>query len=383
MTPPEHPTRLQRAQQLLDQGALDDALALLYSLVAVEPENGTAWWLIAQHSPYARPKQQALQRVLEIAPQYLPAQTMAIQMGMLEAPPAPDLSELELPTGAFTGQAQPDAPPPPVSSPPPLSSPPAADYPAPLAAVPEGVPEEIPVATPLPAMPPPAPAPPPAQPAYQPPASPPPAPPASQPPPPRTYEPIQPFLVINGGCSSGCFALVLTFLAMAALLLLLVWGSTNTALHNIAALDQSQSIPTELIPAVALTGILAFMQANVTTLPFNLESNLANFGITVPTNDELYSATLRDLWTSLDYPAYAADAIMAEISRIGPRLTAAPWIPLVIFFFAWLIFAFLFVFLRARSRRFLHWGLSTFGLWLLFFGAVGIALLLFNIWGGA
>lgn len=384
MTPPESTSRLQRAHHYLEQGLLDDALAEAYSLVTIAPDNRDGWWFIAQHSPYAGPKREALQRVLAIDPHFHPAHAIAIQMGLLAGPPD------DLPTMQATVPPLPEARDPlpemrdaPLTPPSPGLSPiqdaPVEGHHA------EPVAEDVPPSYETPPPAPPelrvryeaAPATPPPQ-AYPPEPTPPPV------APPNAVDPIQPFLVVNGGCSSGCFAGGLTLLVMAILLILLVWGGINTALHNINALDQSQSIPADLLPAVAVTGLLAFLQANVTGLPFGLEATLTNAGIPAPTGSEFYGSTLRDLWTSLGYPANTADAIMLEVGRVWPRLTAAPWIPLVIFFFGWLILAFLFVFLRARSRRFLHWVLSTIGLWVLVVVAVGLALLLFTlVYGGA
>lgn len=326
-----HAARFQRARMLLGQGQRDQALAELYSLVTVAPEHVEAWWLIAQITPHTLQRKEALQHVLRLDPDHPEARQVAARLAQFEAP---------------TRQG---APPPGVDTPPP---------------------------------------PPPAQPHYAPPVSAPPEPPREAPRErevvyvERTRGELQPFLVLNGGCTSGCFALFLTILAMTVLAFLLVGGTVTQALRSTGALAPDQSVTIGLAPAIAVTAVLAFLRANPAALPIALGGLLGPLlgvpGGSVPDNAALFTQVLQGMWSSLGFPTSTGEAILNRLGALGPQLNNISWLALAIFLFGWVLLAFFFVFLRARSNRLLHWGLSTVGLWLLTGLACGLGILLYR-----
>ena len=316
--------RLQEARDLIAQGERDQALAVLYALVAIAPNHAEAWWLIAGATPHTLPRQEALKRVLEIDPTHEGARAMARRLGHFDVPTAP------------SGAAQ---------EPPPEAAPPPA-----------------PAYRPLPA------------PDYGPP---PPAPPPQEPVREREVvyvervrRELQPFLVVNGGCTSGCLALLLTLITVIVLGFLLIGDTIGSALRSVGVLDPGQGVPAGLLPTVALTAVLAFLRANAMAIPLDLGSIMSQ-----PDNAAVFENGMRSLWSSGGFPAETGDVVVNQMGTIIPQFSSAGWIVLVVLLGAWVVLAFLFVFLRARSNRLLHWFLSTVGLWLL----AGLAVLLGNL----
>ncbi len=416
--------RIQQARELADAGDRDGALAILYSTVVLEPDQRDAWWLIAQLSPHTLQRQEALQRVLQIDPAFEPAREMAARYSLFNAPTTPNLqaesgpqagsapatqlsqrpplpSEAAPPPDTLPPGSTPYIPPPQAAPPPtpprqPAVPPPAYTAPPPQAAPPPAYTAPPPQAAPPPAYTaPPQPAPPPAYTAPPPAYSPPPAPaprvaPAEELPPHRPPAPrpapverevvyverksMQPLLVINGGCTSGCFSFLLTFFIVNVLGVLLVGNTVSAALQSVKALPAGESLPASMIPAVAMTAVLAFLQSNPITVPLGILGT-ADTG-------SIFGDALQSLWTSMGYPAGTGSAIVAELGGISGQISAASWVLPALFFGGWLLLAFFFVFLRARSYRFLHWMLSTIGLWLALVAGVWIASFLARLLAG-
>ncbi len=344
MSQDPYAAQLQEARDLIDRGEREQAVALLYGVVATAPNLVEAWWLIARATPHTFQRQEALKTVLQLDPSHEAAQNLARRMGQFDVPTV------------RRGDAQEAAPapvyqqtPPPQSTPP-VGPPPAPDYGPPLEA------------------------------GY-----------AAQPAPPsapplvveremvyvdreRVRRDLQPFLVFNGGCSSGCFSLLLTIIVVLVLGFLLVGDTIGGALRSAGVLDPGQAVPVDLVPAVAVTAGLSFLQANATGLPIDLASLFSQ-----PDNAAVLQDALHSLWSSGGYPATTGDIVVAQLAGLGPQLSSAGWVVAVIFLGGWVGLAFLFVFLRARSNRMLHWFLSTVGLWLLAGGAIVLANLLFRL----
>ncbi len=391
--PDPYGPEIQQAYRLARDGDREGALAILYGIVASAPDHRDAWWLITQVTPHTHQRVEALRRVLQIDPSFAPARQLAARYGYLDRPTLPS-----------AGQAA--APPPAPDYASPAAAPPA-DMPAPSAA-PQAPDRAYPPYTDTPAYE--MPAPPPApdyvshpesgRPAAAPPLEPAePAPPPGrtrraepdwevEPEPERRPEPrrpvqIQPFLVINGGFVSGCFSLLLTILVGSVLAVLVIGGSVSQALQSVGALPAGQSVPLNLIPAVVLTALLAFLRTGPVLLPIDLSSLIPGLNpAQLPDPAQVFGGALNTLWTSLGYPAQTGDAIIARLSLVGTQLDVFGWVLPVLWLGGWVILAFLFVFMRARVARLLHWFLSTVGLWLLTAAAISVALLLFRLANG-
>jgi hypothetical protein len=342
--------RLQEARDLLAQGERDQALAVLYSLVTVMPGHRDAWWLIAQHTPQPRQRQEALQTVLTLDPNFAPALVLQARLNAPEQP------------GAFPQTEAPGPQPPPVVDAPPVYRDPA-PYSAPPPA-PDYISHPDRVIAP---------------PAYTPEPEPEP-----EPPEPRKRHDdrlrgsLQPWLVFNGGCSSGCFSGVLTAITLLVLAFLLIGNAVTLALRQVGALDPGQSATFNLAPAIAITAALAFLRANPISLPFNLGNLVGG----AASSEAVFSDAMQSLWTSMGYPVQTGDVIIQRLSLVRPQVSAAGWVPLIVFLVGWIALAFFFVFLRARSMRVLHWFLSTIGLWLMTALAAGVGVLLFRLING-
>ena len=352
-----HAARLQEARTLLARGERDQALAALYALVAVTPNSIEAWWLIARTTPHTTQKQEALQHVLRLDPNHAEARQMADRLSKFNAPTQRRIT----PPAAQPAPPQPQAPPPQSPQPQPYAAPPPQSYPP--------QPQQAYTAPP---------------------------PPAPEPEPPaevvrereivyveHVRSELQPFLVLNGGLTSGCFSLLLTIITMAVLSFMLIGSTIGEALQSVGALGAGEGPPLTLLPAIAVTAVLAFLRANPGALPIDPGGLLGPlFGVpagSVPSGSELFESVLRSLWGSLGYPGTTGDMIMNRLSTIGPQISSSGWIALIIFLGGWVLLAFLFVFLRARSNRLLHWFLSTVGLWILTGLACGLGTFLYQI----
>ncbi len=392
---------IQQAYRLAREGDREGALAILYGVVAIAPDHRDAWWLITQVTPHTHQRVEALRRVLQIDPNFAPARQLAARYGYLDRP-----------TLSSAGQTA--APPP---APDYSSRPPEEGYPPSAAPYTPAAPEDVPAPAYPQAYPPyttPAyetPAPPPApdyvshpggdRPTTVPPLEPggpipPPGRTRRQPEPDWSTEPepehrpaprpaaqIQPFLVVNGGCVSGCFSLLLTILISSVLAVLVIGESVSLALQSVGALAAGQSIPLNLIPAVVLTAVLAFLRTGPVILPIDLSSVIPGLNpAQLPDPAQVFGGALNTLWASLGYPVQTGDAIIARLSTVGAQLEVLGWLLPALWLGGWVILAFLFVFLRARSGRLLHWFLSTIGLWLLAGAGISVALLLFRLVNG-
>ncbi len=345
--------RLQQAQALIEQGDTEQALAVLYSVVAVAADHRDAWWLIARAAPHQTQRLEALKRVLQIDPDFAPARQMVARYGQFDVPTAqsPGLAPQTPAQSVPQSQAYPPAA---AQQPPRSGPPPAPDYVSHPAQTPPPQPEV-------------------------------------EPEPEKVKRDVvyverkhlQPFLVVNGGCTSGCFSLVLTLITMAVLAFLLIGDQVSIALRNVGSLEMGERVSAELVPAIALTAVLAYLQTHPIALPFNLSALVAGAGAIMPDSRELAAGALQTLWTSLGFPANTGSEIMTSLGGVGSRLNAANWIPIAIFLGGWVLLAFFFVFLRARSMRFLHWMLSTIGLWAAVALAAGLGMVLFRLFFGA
>lgn len=312
-----HAAKYREALRLYQAGDREGALAMLYSLVTVQPGHRDAWWLIAQLAPRAEQKRQAARRVLELDPAHEDAQALLVRLQQLDAPTAPGAGQP--PPGPAAPPVQPGYPPPP-SAPPPVDQRYYLDYSEPYQ------PEEAPR---------------------------------------REREVVyverrrlQPLLVLNGGCASGCFSLLLTVIALAVLAFLIAGDAVNRALQEAGALAAGEGVSLALVAATVVTLLAALAQSVVTGLPVG--------------------GFVEGVWSTFGYPAAAGQEVLQRLGSVGAELGRANGLLLVIFLSFWVLLAFLFVFLRARSQRLLHWFLSTVGLWILAGLGCGLAALLFQ-----
>jgi len=324
--------QLQEAARLIQEDEREQALAILYGVVTGAPLHRDAWYLIAQAAANTRQREQALRRALEIAPSFEPARRMLAR-----------LSQMNVPTERGSTARPPSA----------------AEYARPFEQARDPFSAE-------PGLPP----------SRQ--VEPPPRPPE------REREVVyverahlQPMLILNGGCASGCFALVLTLAALLVLAFLLTGDAVSRALRDVGSLAADQSVGANLIPALAITAVLALLQNNPGLIPINL----GVLGAT-GTGAEVFSNGLRSFWASMGYPATTGDVILGRLGGVGSQIGTLGGLLPLIFLGGWVILAFLFVFLRARGGRFLHWFLSTVGLGILAGLALGLGTLLFRRVGG-
>jgi hypothetical protein len=349
--------QLQQAYQLIQQGEREQALAILYGVVTGAPLHRDAWWLIAQAATNTRQREQALRRALEIDPTFEPARRLLDRLSQMNVPTEPG--------GTARPPEVPPAGPLPYAPPPPAS-----DYGRPFEQARSPFEAE-------PTLPPPRPPRRERSPERE-------RPPDRERPPEREREVVyverghlQPFLVVNGGCSSGCFSLVLTVIVVAVLAFLLLGDSISRGLQDTGGLPPGQSVPVSMVPAIGVTAVLALLRANPALLPINL----GILGAT-GTGAEVFANAMRSFWQSQGYNPATGDAILGRVSGVGSQLGTFNWLIPVIFLGGWIVLAFFFVFLRARSQRLLHWGLSTVGLWVLSGLACGLGLLLYRLVGG-
>ena len=339
--------KFQQARSLYQLGDREQALALLYSIVTVAPGHLDAWWVIAQIAPQLQQRQQAAERVLELDPSHQEARALLERIAQLNVS-TPALSR---PPDSFPTSPTP----------------------------PPGQPGDAPPATYQQITPP----------AYTPPPIPTPAP---EPPPQREREIVhiererrvlQPFLVVNGGCTSGCFSLMLTVLAVAALTFLLVGDTVQQALREAGALRPNEGATASMIAAMTITLLTTFAQRLLNTLPINLSGLIPAQGALTGGAETPFTGFIHNVWSLFGYPSNVGDTILARLNSLGPQLSESAWIVLAIFLGFWVILAFIFVFLRARSSRLLHWFLSTVGLWVTAALALGIGVLLFRVVSGS
>lgn len=189
---------------------------------------------------------------------------------------------------------------------------------------------------------------------------------------------LQPFLVLNGGCFSGCLATILTAVASLVLAFLFFREAISQGLRLVNALGAGESVPLALAPAVVLTGALAFLQANPASVPFISGAVAALFNVPGDVPAEIYGNALGSFWQNMGYPPTTGGAIIGQLNAAGSQLNTLPLLALAIFLGGWIALAFLFVFLRARSHRLLHWFLSTVGLWILVGAGCGLGSWLFG-----
>lgn len=322
MSQDPYAAQLQEARDLIDQGEREQAVAVLYGVVATAPDHVEAWWLIARATPHTFQRQEALKAVLQLDPTHQAARNLARRMGQFDVPTVRGSSAQETPPAEQT---------PAQAAPPVFQQAPPSPRPV--------VEREVVYVERE-----------------------------------RVRRDLQPYLVVNGGCSSGCFSLVLTIIVVLVLGFLLVGDTIGGALRRAGVLAPGQVVPVGLVPSVALTAGLSFLQANASGLPIDLASLFSQ-----PDNAAVLRNALQSLWSSSGYPPVTGDIVVAELATIGPQLTSAGWVVAVLFLGGWVGLAFLFVFLRARSNRMLHWFLSTVGLWLLVGGAIVLANLLFRL----
>lgn len=333
--------QLHEAAQLIQQGEREQALAILYGVVTGAPLHRDAWYLIAQAATQTRQREQALRRALEIDPTFEPARKMLARLSQMNAPTQVGGTARQEPP-ATVRTSRPD---------PALRAAPASRTAPPSYATPEPGPYREP---------------------------------ESRPEPVREREVVyverahlQPMLILNGGCASGCFALVLTLLALLVLAFLLTGDAVSHALRDVGSLAAGQSVGVNLVPALAITAVLALLRNNPGLIPIDL----GVLGAT-GTGAAVFSNGLRSFWASMGYPATTGDVILGRLGGVGSQIGTLGWLLPVIFLGGWVILAFLFVFLRARGGRFLHWFLSTVGLWILAGLALGLGTLLFRLVGG-
>ncbi|NPV67229.1 MAG: hypothetical protein HPY64_08805 [Anaerolineae bacterium] len=389
---------IQQAYRLARDGDREGALAILYGIVAIAPDHRDAWWLITQVTPHTHQRVEALRRVLQIDPAFAPARQLAARYGYLDKPTLPSAGQAAAPpsapppapdyrshpvTPAGDVPAPPAAPAYPEQAYPPYSGTPAYEVSAPPPA-PDYVshPAESHPA-PVPPLEPGEPIPPPGRTRRRPESDWEMEPEPEHRPTPRQPVQIQPFLVVNGGCVSGCFSLLLTILAGSVLAVLMIGESVSLALQNVGALPAGQSLPLNLVPAVVLTALLAFLRTGPVLLPIDFSAIVPGLDpANLPNPAQVFGGALNTLWASLGYPAQTGDVIIARLSTLGAQLDILGWLLPVLWLGGWVILAFLFVFMRARAGRLLHWFLSTVGLWLLAGAAVSMALLLFRLANG-
>lgn len=377
-TPDPYAASVQEAYSLAQQGDREGALALLYSVVSAVPDHRNAWWLIALYAPREDQQRQALRRVLTLDPDFGPAREMAARFGEFEMPgqpyPAPQGQPAPAPADSYAF--------------PPDSPPPARDY--------VSHPDQYPAAAHDRH---------PARDQYAPPEPAPyaverrPTEPALEPYyPERTDKPkraedyqrpagqVQPFLVLNGGCASGCFSSVLTTLIFAVLAFLILRDSVGAALQSVGRLAPGEGVSASLIPAIMVTGLLQVLRTTPIAIPINLGTLIPGFDPSMlpalPTSNQIFSEAMSGLWQSMGYPAQTGDLIIGQMSTVGSQVGSLSWILPLLFFGGWIVLAFFLVFARARSIRFLHWLLSTVGLWILGSVAYALALLLYRLLGG-
>jgi len=328
--------QLQEAARLIQEDEREQALAILYGVVTGAPLHRDAWYLIAQAATQPRQREQALRRALEIDPTFEPARQMLARLSQMNAPTERgSAARQEPPRFAPSSRAAPSH----RAAPPAYTAPEPEPYrePEPPRAPPEREREVVYVE--------------------------------------RTH--LQPMLILNGGCASGCFALVLTLAALLVLAFLLTGDAVSRALRDVGSLAADQSVGANLIPALAITAVLALLQNNPGLIPINL----GVLGAT-GTGAEVFSNGLRSFWASMGYPATTGDVILGRLGGVGSQIGTLGGLLPLIFLGGWVILAFLFVFLRARGGRFLHWFLSTVGLWILAGLALGLGTLLFRLVGG-
>ena len=373
--PDPYASIVQQAFMQAQQGDREGALAALYSVVSAEPDHRNAWWLIAQIAPRPDQQQQALRRVLEIDPTYGPARDMAARLWPTEPPAySPPASPASAPNYAPTPRTPPAQ----------AGPPPARDYvshPEPNAYEPRPPYERQPTPEGY------------RQPAYTPPPEPALAP----------YYPerekakraadfvrptgrLQPFLIFNGGCASGCLATLLTTLVFAVLAFLILRDAVGVALRTVGALTPGEAVPASLIPAMVSTAVLQLLRTNPIALPINLSGLIPGLDPTLipqmPTSTQIFSDAMGSLWQSMGYPPQTGDLIVGQMSSVGPQIANLSWILPLLFMGGWVVLAFFLVFLRARSVRFIHWLLATVGMWLIGGAAYGLALVIYQIFGG-
>ncbi|MBN1964107.1 MAG: hypothetical protein JW910_05640 [Anaerolineae bacterium] len=349
MSQDPHAEQLQRIRELARRDQRDEALVQLYALVQTAPDLRDAWWLIAQLTPHTPRRQEALDRVLALDPEHKGARTMAERMALLNAPTRRS-------QGGESG---------PRAGAPSSGAPTATGRPAPKTAQ---VQRPRPADTQIGARPP-----------------------APQPLPPqvvverevvyreRTRRGLQPFLVFNGGCMSGCFATIVTAVVSLVLAFLLFREAISEGLRLVNALGAGESVPLTLAPAVVITGALAFLQSNPAAIPFVSGAVAALFNVPGSAPAEIYGNALGTFWQNMGYPPTSGSAIIGQLNAAGSQLNTLPLVALGVFLGGWIVLAFLFVFLRARSNRLLHWLLSTVGLWVLVGFACGLGSWLFGV----
>ncbi len=374
-TPDPYTSRVQEAYALARQGDRDGALALLYSVVSAAPDHRDAWWLIAKIALRPDQQEQALRRVLAIDPGFGPAREMAARRSAEAAPtdqppaapgglpPAPDYVSHPDPFAEPADQppATPRVRPQPAAS---SGLPPAPDYVShPAAPAPERRPEQ------------------PLEPYY-----------------PEREKPkraadfdrpasrLQPFLIFNGGCVSGCFATFLTLAIFALVAFFILRDSVGTALRSVGALSSGQAVPANLIPAMMLTAALQLLRTTPIALPFDPSRLIPGLDPSMipelPDSTQIFNQAMGTLWQSLGYPPQTGDLIVGQMQTVGPQIENLSWIVPLLFFGGWAVLAFVFVFTRARSSRFLHWLLATVGLWLVGGAVYGLALVIYQMFGG-
>lgn len=339
--------KFRQARSLYQLGDREQALALLYSIVTVAPQHLDAWWIIAQIAPQLQQRQQAAERVLALDPSHQEARALLDRIAQINVS-TPVLSH---PPGSY----------------------PASPVPTPIQPgdVPAGAYEQTPSPT------------------NTPPSIPAPVP---EPPPQREREivhvererrALQPFLVLNGGCTSGCFSLALTVLAVAVLTFFLVGDTVQQALREAGVLHPNEGATASMIAAMTITLLTTFVQSLLSALPINLSGLIPAQGALTGGTETPFTGFIHNVWSLFGYPSGVGDTLLARLNTLGPQLSESAWIVLAVFLGFWVILAFVFVFLRARSSRLLHWFLSTVGLWMMVALALGLGVLLFRVVSGS